>query len=92
MATGWRPYDATKLGHLGYGASPDVVTSVEFEAMLAKGAVRRPSNGAPAETVAFVQCAGRRDPDHLPYCSSVCCSASIKQALQVVKADKNASA
>ena len=86
------PYDATKLGHLGYGASPDVVTSVEFEAMLAKGAVKRPSNGAPAQTVAFIQCAGSRDPDHLPYCSSVCCSASIKQAMQVVKGDGNASA
>ncbi len=92
VATGWRPYDATKLGHLGYGASADVVTSVEFEAMLAKGAVKRPSNGAPAQTVAFVQCAGSRDPNHLPYCSSVCCSASIKQALQVVKGDRNASA
>jgi quinone-modifying oxidoreductase, subunit QmoB len=92
VATGWRPYDATKLGHLGYGASPDVVTSVEFEAMLAKGAVKRPSNGAPVETVAFVQCAGSRDRNHLPYCSSVCCSASIKQALQVVKGDQNASA
>ena len=92
VATGWRPYDATKLGHLGYGASPDVVTSVEFEAMLAKGAVKRPSNGAPVQTVAFIQCAGSRDPDHLPYCSSVCCSASIKQAMQVVKGDGNASA
>ncbi len=92
VATGWRPYDATKLGHLGYGASPDVVSSVEFEAMLAKGAAKRPSNGAPARNVAFVQCAGSRDPDHLPYCSSVCCSASIKQALQVVKGDRDASA
>ncbi|MGO9744392.1 MAG: FAD-dependent oxidoreductase [Roseiarcus sp.] len=92
VATGWRPYDANKLGHLGYGASPDVVTSVEFEAMLAKGGAKRPSNGAAIKTVAFVQCAGSRDPDHLPYCSSVCCSASIKQALQIVKADKEAMA
>ena len=92
VATGWRPYDATKLGYLGYGATPDVVTGVEFEAMLAKGAPKRPSNGAPARNIAFIQCAGSRDPDHLPYCSSVCCSASIKQALQVVKDDREASA
>jgi quinone-modifying oxidoreductase, subunit QmoB len=92
VATGWRPYDATKLGHLGYGASPDVVTSIELEAMLAKGAVKRPSNGAPARIIAFVQCAGSRDPNHLPYCSSVCCSTSIKQALQVAKADPQAMA
>ena len=37
VATGFRPYDATKLGHLGYGASPDVVTGVELEAMLKAG-------------------------------------------------------
>jgi len=92
VATGWRPYDARLLGYLGYGATPDVVTGVEFEAMLARGAPKRPSNGAPASAIAFIQCAGSRDPDHLPYCSSVCCSASIKQALQLVKADANASA
>lgn len=92
VATGWRPYDATKLGHLGYGASPDVVTGVELEAMLAKGELKRPSNGAPVRNIAFVQCAGSRDPNHLPYCSSVCCSASIKQALQVVQGDKDAMA
>jgi quinone-modifying oxidoreductase subunit QmoB len=28
-----------------------------------------------------VQCAGSRDPEHLPYCSSVCCATSLKQAL-----------
>jgi quinone-modifying oxidoreductase subunit QmoA len=33
--------------------------------------------------VAFVQCAGSRDVKHLPYCSSVCCLASLKQALYV---------
>ncbi|TAN75078.1 MAG: CoB--CoM heterodisulfide reductase iron-sulfur subunit A family protein [Magnetospirillum sp.] len=87
VATGWRPYDASKLGHLGYGASPDVVTGVELEGMLKAGAVKRKSNGAPVKSVAFVQCAGSRDPDHLPYCSSVCCATSLKQALELIEAD-----
>jgi quinone-modifying oxidoreductase, subunit QmoB len=89
LATGWTPYDASKLGHLGYGVSPDVVTSVALEGMLAKGQIKK-SNGAPANVVAFVQCAGSRDPDHLPYCSSTCCTASIRQALQIVEADPEA--
>jgi quinone-modifying oxidoreductase subunit QmoB len=89
VATGWRPYDATRLADLGYGA-PDVVTGVEFEAMLREGSPRR-RNGAQARSVAFLQCAGSRTPEHLPYCSSVCCGASIKQALQVVAADPQAS-
>jgi quinone-modifying oxidoreductase subunit QmoA len=33
--------------------------------------------------VAFVQCAGSRDENHLPYCSAVCCAASIKHAAYI---------
>lgn len=80
QATGWVPYDARKLGHLGYGASKDVVTNVEFEEMAAKGKIVRPSDGAEVKNALFVQCAGSRDPEHLPYCSSVCCLVSLKQA------------
>ncbi len=87
IATGWRPYDATKLGHLGYGASPDVVTNVELEDMLSNGGVKRKSDGGAPKTVAFVQCAGSRDPNHLPYCSSVCCGVSMKHAIQMIEAD-----
>jgi quinone-modifying oxidoreductase subunit QmoB len=91
LATGWRPYDATKLGHLGYGASPDVVTNVQFEAMLKAG---RPANkaGKPVKSVAFVQCAGSRDPDHLPYCSSICCATSLKQALELIAVEPETNA
>jgi len=80
MATGWKPYDASRLGHLGYGASKDVITNVELEQMAAAGEIRRPSDGKPVEEVLFIQCAGSRDPDHLPYCSGVCCMASLKHA------------
>jgi quinone-modifying oxidoreductase subunit QmoB len=77
VATGWQPYDASRLAHLGYGISPDVITNVEFET-LARGAIVRPSDGKPARSVLFVQCAGSRDKNHLPYCSSVCCMATLK--------------
>jgi quinone-modifying oxidoreductase, subunit QmoB len=91
LATGWRPYDASRLSHLGFGASPDVVTSQALEEMLAAGQVSRKSSGAPAKFVAFVLCAGSRDPNHLPYCSTACCTNSIRQALQIVEADPEAS-
>jgi quinone-modifying oxidoreductase subunit QmoB len=90
VATGWRPYDAGKLGHLGYGLSTDVVTGIELEEMLGDGPLQRKSDQQPAKTVVFVQCAGSLDPDHLPYCSSVCCGVSIKQALQITQADPGA--
>jgi len=87
VATGWRPYDAGKLGHLGYGASPDVVTGVELDEMLAAGPALRKSDGKAPKAVAFVLCAGSRDPEHLSYCSTVCCGASIRQALQLLQAE-----
>jgi quinone-modifying oxidoreductase subunit QmoB len=83
LATGFEPYDAARLGHLGYGASPNVVTTVALEDMATKGALCRPSDGRPVQSAAFVLCAGSRDPDHLPYCSTVCCMTALKQALYV---------
>ena len=79
VATGWKPYDASKLTHLGYGVSPDVITSVQLEELARDGEVLRPSDGKPATKVLFVQCAGSRDPNHLPYCSSACCAETLRQ-------------
>jgi len=82
MATGWKPYDAVKIDHLGYGKFKNVVTNIEFEELAKKGngKIYRPSDGKEAKKVAFIQCAGQRDPNHLPYCSSMCCVTSLKQA------------
>jgi quinone-modifying oxidoreductase subunit QmoB len=90
MATGWKPYDAQKLDHLGYGMSPDVVTNIEFEQMAKRGPIIRPSDGRPVQNILFVQCAGSRDPNHLPYCSSVCCMATLKHATQIRKQNPDA--
>ncbi len=89
VATGWQPYDASRLAHLGYGLSPDVVTNVEFE-RLAWGPLVRPSDGRPVHTILFVQCAGSRDPQHLPYCSNVCCLATLKHILYIRERDPEA--
>lgn len=73
-STGWNPYDASKLSHLGYG-KPNVVTNVEFEELVKNN----PKKDLP-KNILFIQCAGSRDKDHLPYCSSYCCGTSLKQA------------
>ena len=85
VATGWKGYDPKNLPKLGFGRCPDVVTNLMMERMVAPGGptggkILRPSNGEPPSNVAFVQCAGSRDENHLPYCSAVCCMASLKQA------------
>ncbi len=82
-AVGWEPYDAGKLNLLGYGKYPDVITNVMMERLASnngptKGEILRPSTGEKVNSIAFVQCAGSRDENHLDYCSSVCCTASLK--------------
>ncbi len=88
IATGWTPYPIEKLDELGGGVFPDVVANVQLERLAAPsgptgGKIVRPSDGTAPKRVAFVQCAGSRDVKHLPYCSAVCCLASMKQALYV---------
>jgi quinone-modifying oxidoreductase subunit QmoB len=90
QATGWKPYDPSKLAHLGYGTSPDVITNIEFEEMASKGNIFRPSDGKDVRSVLFVQCAGSRDKEHLPYCSSVCCMTTLKQAGYIRKQNPDA--
>lgn len=87
-ATGWKPYDATKIDNLGFGRIKNVITNVIMERFAAQngptiGKIQRPSDGAEIKKIGFVQCAGSRDENHLPYCSGICCMASMKQATYV---------
>ncbi|PKN23980.1 MAG: heterodisulfide reductase subunit A [Deltaproteobacteria bacterium HGW-Deltaproteobacteria-21] len=86
--TGWRPYDAAKLDTYGFGQYPDVITNVMMERLASysgptQGKIIRPSDGQAPKSVAFIQCAGSRDENHLAYCSGICCLASMKQATYV---------
>lgn len=85
VATGWKPYDASRIDNLGFGKYPDVITNVMMERLAApngptKGQILRPSNGQKVQSAVFVQCAGSRDVNHLGYCSGICCLASLKEA------------
>ena len=80
LATGSIPYNATKLDHLGYGKSNLVITREQMEELAQGGKITRPSDGKMPEAVTFILCAGSRDENHLPYCSSICCLESLKQA------------
>ncbi len=87
-ATGWTPYDATRMDKLGFGQYPNIVTNMMLERMASTngptvGAIQRPSDSKGPESVAFVQCAGSRDENHLTYCSYICCMASLKHATYI---------
>lgn len=88
LATGWEPYDAERIENLGFGTLENVITNVMMERLAAsdgptKGRIVRPSDGKEVKRIAFCQCAGQRDENHLPFCSRVCCLASLKQSWYV---------
>ena len=71
----------------GSGNIKDVISGIQYERMLNAsgpygGHVKRLSNGEEPKTVVFIQCVGSRDESvGRPYCSSVCCMYTAKQAL-----------
>ncbi|WP_027366264.1 CoB--CoM heterodisulfide reductase iron-sulfur subunit A family protein [Desulfocurvibacter africanus] len=85
VATGWKPYDLKNLTNLGGGKIKDAISNMQMERLASPngptgGKIVRPSDGNAPKSVAFVQCAGSRDENHLNYCSYICCMASLKQA------------
>ncbi|MGD9971807.1 MAG: CoB--CoM heterodisulfide reductase iron-sulfur subunit A family protein [Desulfatirhabdiaceae bacterium] len=87
-ATGWVPYDASKIDNLGFGRYSNIITNMMFERMAAttgptEGKIIRPSDQKSPASFAFVQCAGSRDENHLPYCSYICCMASLKHVTYI---------
>lgn len=97
IATGWNPYDASKIDNLNFPGIKNVITNVMMERLAApngptKGKLVRPSDGKEVKRVAFAQCAGSRDENNLNYCSAICCMASLKQATYVRESDPEAQA
>jgi quinone-modifying oxidoreductase subunit QmoA len=88
LAAGWNPYDMGKLDILGSGKIKNVITNMMMERLAStdgptKGKIVRPSDGKEIKNIAFVQCAGSRDENHLPYCSYICCLATLKHAMYI---------
>lgn len=88
LATGYETIDPSKIrGEFAYGRAANVVTNLEFERMLSasgpnRGEIIRRSDGKHPKKIAWLQCVGSRDAKKgMPYCSSICCMASIKEAV-----------
>jgi len=87
VATGFEVMNASDFPEYGRGKYKDVITSLQFERLLApsgptQGRVIRPSDGRVPEVVVFIQCVGSRDPENWnAYCSKICCMYTAKQAL-----------
>jgi heterodisulfide reductase subunit A len=62
-----------------YGQNPKVKTLLELAEAMAKPSFKVP------DTTVFIQCVGSREPEH-PYCSRVCCSAAVADAIRLKEA------
>ncbi|MEJ2023983.1 MAG: FAD-dependent oxidoreductase, partial [Deltaproteobacteria bacterium] len=77
VAVGAEEYQPTEYL---FGQDDRVMTHQGLEDALRKGEPAVKS----AETVVFIQCVGSREPDR-PYCSKVCCTHTVKSALELKK-------
>jgi len=96
LASGSRAFNPAIRDIYGYNRSPNVVTSLEFERILAatgpyQGHLVRPSDEKEPSKIAWIQCVGSRDvhPETKPYCSAVCCTYAIKEAIVAKEHSKN---
>ncbi len=81
VATGARKAETTDFL---YGRSKDVLTQSELEKRL-----HEDQYPARSQNVVMIQCVGSRNDQH-PYCSRVCCSRAVKNALEIKKRDPGA--
>lgn len=64
-------------GMMGYGSRKNVITQMEMERRFFTGKVD-------CTAAVFLQCAGARSPER-PYCSTLCCPLSLKNAKRVLE-------
>ncbi len=84
LATGFKDFDAHRIGQYGYGQLDNVLTSMELERLINTGGPTigdvHLKDGRKPESVAIVHCVGSRNKDYHEYCSRVCCMYSLKLA------------
>jgi len=74
VATGGLPYEPNEYN---YGKNKDIVTQTDFE----KSLFNNDSSLKKLKEIVMIQCVGSRNDTH-PYCSRICCSQALKNALR----------
>ncbi|MCX6251147.1 MAG: CoB--CoM heterodisulfide reductase iron-sulfur subunit A family protein [Bacteroidetes bacterium] len=94
VATGYKPFEASRMEQFGYGKFKNVLNSLEFERLLnasgptggniqyrsqdKKGNWIFNNESGKPEKIAIIHCVGSRDKNYNKYCSRVCCMYSLK--------------
>jgi len=90
LATGFELLPLDKFGDLGWGASKDVISSLQLERLTnaagpTEGHLVCPSSGKEPKSVVIVSCVGSRDTTERgkTYCSKICCMYNAKHAMYI---------
>lgn len=90
LATGFEMINLDKFADLGYGRSPNVISSLQLERLTnaagpTEGHLVRPSDGKEPKSVIIVSCVGSRDTTARgkTYCSKICCMYNAKHAMYI---------
>ncbi|MCS7316410.1 MAG: FAD-dependent oxidoreductase, partial [Bryobacterales bacterium] len=84
LATGYKPFDASRIPYYGYGVYPNVYTALEVERLInasgPTGGELVLRDGRKPRSVGIVHCVGSRDEHTNRWCSRVCCMYALKLA------------
>ncbi len=90
LATGFEQMEPKAFGELGWGASKDVITSLQLERLTnaagpTEGHLVCPGTGKEPKKVIIVSCVGSRDTSERgkTYCSKICCMYNAKHAMYI---------
>ncbi|MDQ7822362.1 MAG: FAD-dependent oxidoreductase [Candidatus Eremiobacteraeota bacterium] len=85
LAAGYDSLDALSLPQYGYGSIEGVITAHELEGLLAsQGELSMAGPEGRPRRIAFIQCAGSRNPHKgRDYCSTVCCPYALRLARMI---------
>ncbi len=86
VATGLDPYDPSAMSNYGYRLYKNVITNLEHERLLslndlANQPLTRPSDGKVVRRLGYILCVGSRTVRQNSFCSSICCMASVEEAM-----------
>ncbi|MFC1582102.1 FAD-dependent oxidoreductase [Planctomycetota bacterium] len=82
LATGGKEHEPAEYL---YGENDNVVTLREFD----KIAAESPERVKSSQSIVMIQCVGSRDDEH-PWCSRVCCTHAVKNALKIKELNPDA--
>lgn len=75
VATGAKVFEP--FGMYGYGEYENVITQFQLEQLLKKGQLKKPKK------VVMIQCVGAREEKGRTYCSRICCTTALKNAILI---------